>query len=133
MTSEHHSRTLILCFLAALCEGIDLQAAGVAANGIIREFHPGSQLLSYFFSASTLGLMCGAAFGGGVADRIGRKRVWGGSVGVFGFFSLLTARAWNIESLIWVRLLAGLGLGGTLPNLISLGGESAAEHKHTPH
>lgn len=131
MTSEHNSRTLILCFLAALCEGIDLQAAGVAANGIIREFHPGSQLLSYFFSASTLGLMCGAAFGGRLADRIGRKSVLVGSVAVFGFFSLLTAWAWNIESLIWVRLLAGLGLGGTLPNLISLGAESAAEHRRT--
>jgi MFS transporter, AAHS family, 3-hydroxyphenylpropionic acid transporter len=131
MTSEHNSRTLILCFLAALCEGIDLQAAGVAANGIIREFHPGSQLLTYFFSASTLGLMCGAAFGGRLADRIGRKSVLVGSIAVFGFFSLLTAWAWNIESLIWVRLLAGLGLGGTLPNLISLGAESAAEHRRT--
>jgi MFS transporter, AAHS family, 3-hydroxyphenylpropionic acid transporter len=131
MTSEHKSRTLILCFLAALCEGIDLQAAGVAANGIIREFHPGSQLLTYFFSASTLGLMCGAAFGGRLADRIGRKSVLVGSIAVFGFFSLVTAWAWSIESLIWVRLLAGLGLGGTLPNLISLGAESAAEHRRT--
>ena len=131
MTSEHNSRTLVLCFLAALCEGIDLQAAGVAANGIIREFHPGSQWLTYFFSASTLGLMCGAAFGGRLADRIGRKSVLVGSVAVFGFFSLLTARAWSIESLIWLRLLAGLGLGGTLPNLISLGAESAAEHRRT--
>ena len=131
MTSEHHSRTLILCFLAALCEGIDLQAAGVAANGIIREFHPGSQLLSYFFSASTLGLMCGAAFGGRLADRIGRKSVLVGSVAVFGFFSLLTAWAWSIESLIGVRLLAGLGLGGALPNLMSLGVESAADHRRT--
>jgi len=125
------SRTLILCFLAALCEGIDLQAAGVAAHGIIGEFHPGSQLLSYFFSASTVGLMCGAAFGGRLADRIGRKSVLVASVAVFGFFSLLTAWAWNIESLIWVRLLAGLGLGGALPNVISLGAESAAEHRRT--
>lgn len=125
------SRTVVLCFLAALCEGIDLQAAGVAANGIAREFHPGSQLLSYFFSASTLGLMAGAAFGGRLADRIGRKSVLVASVAVFGLFSLLTAWAWNIDSLIWVRLLAGLGLGGALPNLISLGSESATADRRS--
>ncbi len=133
MMSEHRSRTrtLVLCFLAAMCEGIDLQAAGVAANGIIQEFHPGSRWLSYFFSASTLGLMVGAALGGRLADRIGRKKVLAGSVAVFGLFSLLTAWAPNFDSLVWVRLLTGLGLGGSLPNLISLSAESAAEHRRT--
>ena len=125
------SRTVLLCFLAALCEGIDLQAAGVAANGIAQEFHPGSALLSYFFTASTLGLLFGAAIGGRLADRIGRKSVLVWSIALFGFFSLLTPLAWNIDSLIWARLFAGLGLGGTLPNLISLGSENAAEHRRS--
>jgi AAHS family 3-hydroxyphenylpropionic acid transporter len=125
------SRTVLLCFLAALCEGIDLQAAGVAANGIAQEFRPGSALLSYFFTASTLGLLFGAAIGGRLADRIGRKSVMVWSIALFGFFSLLTPLAWNIDSLIWARLFAGLGLGGTLPNLISLGSENAADHRRS--
>jgi len=123
------SRTVVLCFLAALCEGIDIQAAGVAANGIIQELHPGKQQLSLFFTASTLGLFFGAGIGGSLSDRIGRKKTLVGSVAVFGVFSLLTPWAGSMGGLIWARLLAGFGLGGTLPNLISLGSESAAAGK----
>jgi AAHS family 3-hydroxyphenylpropionic acid transporter len=130
-TSAHGTRTVVLCFLAALCEGIDIQAAGVASNGIVQEFHPGSALLSYFFAASTLGLFVGAAIGGRLADRFGRKPVLVGSVVVFGLFSLLTAWATSFEALVWTRLLAGLGLGGSLPNLIALGSESVAEQKRS--
>jgi hypothetical protein len=32
--------TILFCVLAALCEGIDLQAAGVAVVGIGAEFKP---------------------------------------------------------------------------------------------
>lgn len=130
-TSSGGTRTVVLCFLAALCEGIDIQAAGVASNGIVQEFHPGNVLLSYFFTASTLGLFVGAAIGGRLADRVGRKAVLLGSVIVFGLFSLLTAWVANFEALIWVRLLAGLGLGGSLPNLIALGSESVPEHRRS--
>jgi AAHS family 3-hydroxyphenylpropionic acid transporter len=52
--------SVFLCFLATLCEGIDLQTAGVAAAGIHQQFHPDSQMLSYFFSAGTFGLFIGA-------------------------------------------------------------------------
>ena len=118
-------RTIMLCFLATLCEGIDLQTAGVAAAGIRQQFHPDSQLLSYFFSASTVGLFIGAIIGGRLADRIGRKGVLVASIVIFGVFSLATPLAWDIASLTWARLLTGLGLGGALPNLVSLGSENA--------
>ncbi len=50
------SRTILFCFLASLCEGFDIQAAGVCASGIGSEFAPSSRLLGLVFSASTLGL-----------------------------------------------------------------------------
>jgi AAHS family 3-hydroxyphenylpropionic acid transporter len=121
--------SIFLCFLATLCEGIDLQTAGVAAAGIRQQFHPDSQLLSYFFSAGTFGLFVGAIVGGRLADRIGRKRVLVGSIVIFGLFSLATAWAWDISSLTAMRLVTGLGLGGALPNLISIGSENAAPHR----
>jgi AAHS family 3-hydroxyphenylpropionic acid transporter len=123
--------TILLCFLTALCEGIDLQAAGVAAGGIRQEFHPGNQLLSYFFSASTIGLLFGAIIGGRVADRVGRKRVLLYSTTAFGLFSLLTALAWDVHALTAARLLTGLGLGGALPNLVALGSENAPAHRRS--
>jgi MFS transporter, AAHS family, 3-hydroxyphenylpropionic acid transporter len=119
--------TILFCVLAALCEGIDLQAAGVAAAGIAGEFKPSPAELGNFFSASTLGLFVGALIGGRLADSIGRKSVLVASIVLFGVFSLLTPLAWDMTSLIWSRLLTGLGLGGALPNLIALVSESSRE------
>lgn len=123
------SMTIVLCILTTFCEGIDLQAAGVAAAGIVSEYHPDARTLGAFFSASTLGLFVGALLGGKLADHVGRKRVLVSSVAVFGVFSLLTAYAWDMSSLTWMRLLTGLGLGGALPNLIALVAESSGEQR----
>lgn len=116
---------MIFCLCAALCEGIDLQAAGVAAAGIGAEFKPSPDQFGTFFSASTLGLFFGALIGGRLADSIGRKTVLVVSVGLFGLFSLLTAMASDVQSLSWARLLTGLGLGGALPMLLALVSESS--------
>jgi MFS transporter, AAHS family, 3-hydroxyphenylpropionic acid transporter len=118
--------TIIFCACVALCEGLDLQAAGVAAAGIGAEFKPTPDQFGTFFSASTFGLFLGALIGGRLADSIGRKRVLVTSVGVFGGFSLLTALAWDVPSLVWARLFTGFGLGGALPILIALVSESSS-------
>ena len=123
--------TIVFCLCAAFCEGIDLQAAGVAASGIAAEFRPSPERMGSFFSASTLGLFFGALIGGRLADSIGRKRVLVGSVAMFGLFSLLTAMSWNIDSLSGARLLTGLGLGGALPILIALVAENSRERRET--
>jgi AAHS family 3-hydroxyphenylpropionic acid transporter len=122
--------TILLCVLVALCEGIDLQAAGVAAAGIAAEFKPSPDQFGTFFSASTFGLFLGAIIGGRLADRVGRKKVLVVSIGLFGLFSLLTSLALDVHSLIWARALTGLGLGGALPMLLALVTESSAsEHQ----
>jgi MFS transporter, AAHS family, 3-hydroxyphenylpropionic acid transporter len=123
--------TVVFCVLAALCEGIDLQAAGVAAAGIAAEFKPSPAQLGNFFSASTLGLFLGALIGGRLADRVGRKRILVASIALFGLFSLLTPAAFSMSSLGVARLLTGLGLGGALPNLIALTAESSPAHRRS--
>ena len=127
-TTSPRSRTItiVFCVLVALCEGIDLQAAGVAAAGIGAEFKPRPDQFGTFFSASTFGLFLGAIFGGRLADSIGRKKVLVASIGLFGLFSLLTSLAQDVESLIAARALTGLGLGGALPMLLALVTESSA-------
>jgi AAHS family 3-hydroxyphenylpropionic acid transporter len=120
---------VLLCVLAALCEGIDLQAAGVAAAGIGSEFKPSPGQLGSFFSGSTFGLFFGALLGGRLADAVGRKSVLVVSVALFGLFGLLTPFAWDLPSLTAARVLTGLGLGAALPNLIALVSESSPEHR----
>ena len=117
--------------MAALCEGFDLQAAGVAVAGISPELRPGPDMLGTFFSASTVGLFFGALLGGRLADSIGRKHVLVLSVAFFGICSVLTSFATDMTQLNWARLLTGLGLGGALPNLITLVSESARPHRHS--
>ncbi|MDB6099606.1 MAG: transporter, family, 3-hydroxyphenylpropionic acid transporter [Gammaproteobacteria bacterium] len=123
--------TIVLCVLVALCEGIDLQAAGVAAPGIAAEFKPAANQLGTFFSASTVGLFLGALVGGRLADSIGRKVVLVTSVALFGLFSLLTPLAANIEALAGARLLTGLGLGGALPMVLALVAETASANRRS--
>jgi AAHS family 3-hydroxyphenylpropionic acid transporter len=63
--------------------------------------------------------------GGRLADSIGRKRVLVASIGMFGLFSLLTAFAPDVPTLIAARALTGLGLGGALPMLLALVSEAS--------
>lgn len=121
--------TLTLCAAAALLEGFDTQSMGVAAPRLVAEFGLSSAQSGVIFSAATLGLFLGAAVGGRVADHVGRKRALVVSLLLFGLCSLLTAMADNAVSLSVARLLTGLGLGGAMPNFISLASESAAAER----
>jgi AAHS family 3-hydroxyphenylpropionic acid transporter len=118
--------TVALCFLAAMCEGFDVQAAGVAAAGVRAEFGPSPFWLGLLFAASGAGLLLGAVAGGRLADRIGRRPVLVGSLAAFGLASLLTTLAGNMQALCAMRFATGLGLGGAMPNLIALTADIAA-------
>ncbi|MCY1506609.1 3-(3-hydroxy-phenyl)propionate transporter [compost metagenome] len=130
-TTVHDARrvytTIGLCFLVALMEGLDLQAAGIAAQGMAAAFELSKMQMGWVFSAGILGLLPGAFVGGWLADRVGRKAILMGSVALFGLFSLATTLAWNLESLVVARLLTGVGLGAALANLIALTSEVAGE------
>jgi AAHS family 3-hydroxyphenylpropionic acid transporter len=116
---------ILLCFLAALLEGVDIQSMGLAAPRLGPEFGLGPAELGYAATASVAGLFGGAAVGGRLADRIGRKAVLVGSFVALGLFSLATTVAWDLPSLIAMRVLTGLGLGGAFPNLIAIAAEAA--------
>ena len=117
--------TLALCCSVSVFEGFDLQAAGVVAPKVAEVFGLGPKELGWFFSAATFGLMLGAAVGGRLSDRWGRKAVLLASVFLFGLMSLVTAFAWDAQSLLIARFLTGVGLGGALPNLLALVSENA--------
>ena len=119
ISSVTHSRvrlvtTIILCFMVALMEGLDLQAPGIAAQEMMAAFEIDKLHMGWVFSAGILGMLPGAFIGGRLADHLGRKRVLMGSVALFGIFSLVTAVAWDYNSLVVARFLTGAGLGASL-------------------
>lgn len=122
--NRHAIVTVAICFLIAVIEGLDIQAAGIAAAGIREYFGLDSSQLGVFFSAGILGLLPGALVGGRVADRIGRKKVLIFSTAVFAIFTLCTVWVNSFSSLLVVRFLAGAGLGAAMPILITLASEA---------
>lgn len=126
---QHSVITVAICFLIAVIEGLDIQAAGIAAAGIREHFALDSSQLGVFFSAGILGLLPGALVGGRLADRIGRKTVLVWSVAVFAIFTLCTVWVNSFYSLLLVRFLAGAGLGAAMPLLITLASEAVSPEK----
>ncbi|RMU04434.1 Major facilitator family transporter [Pseudomonas syringae pv. coriandricola] len=119
--------TIVLCFIVALIEGFDLQAAGTAAAGLRQTFALDPKMMGWVFSAGIIGLLPGAFFGGWIADRIGRKKILVAAVLLFGVFSLITAYVQTFSGLLLVRFMTGLRLGAALPNLIALCAEAVSE------
>ncbi len=124
--------TLILCFLAALAEGFDIQSMGVAAPRLAPALHLTREQLGPVFSASLIGLLVGALVVGRLADRFGRKWTLVLSLAAFGVFSAATAWSGDLTQLLAIRVLAGLGLGGAFPTLVALASEALASDGVAP-
>jgi MFS transporter, AAHS family, 3-hydroxyphenylpropionic acid transporter len=117
---------IALCMAVAVLEGFDIQAMGVAAPRLAKDFGFGPGEMKWVFSTINIGMVLGASVGGWLADRVGRKPVFMGAVAMFGVFTLGVALVHNFESLVVVRLLAGLGLGAALPNMMAIATELSA-------
>jgi AAHS family 4-hydroxybenzoate transporter-like MFS transporter len=101
-------------------EGYDMQVVGYAAPAIIKAWHSDKAAFGGVFGAGLGGFMLGATLLGNLGDRFGRKRmVVVGSL-LFGVFTLASAFAEGMTSLLVLRTIAGLGLGGSIPNAIAL-------------
>lgn len=116
-------RVIICCFLVVMMDGFDTAAIGFIAPAIRDHWQLTAGDLAPLFGAGLLGLTAGALLCGPLSDRLGRKRVIEWCVALFGLFSLLSAFSPNLEALIILRFLTGLGLGGAMPNTITMTSE----------
>jgi len=116
-------RVIILCALVVLFDGLDTQVIGYLGPALSLEWAIPREQLGPVFSASLVGLMAGLLVIGSLSDRLGRRWTIIGSVFLFSFCTLLTAFAQSVTELIIYRFLAGIGLGGAMPNALALTGE----------
>src|SRR5688500_16316455 len=76
-------------------------------------------------AAAPFGMIIGGLLGGMLGDRAGRRTALIGSVITFGVLTLAAAFVTTIPMLALVRFLAGIGLGGAMPNAAALVAEFA--------
>jgi len=115
----------IWCGVLATLDGFDNGAIGYVVPVIAPLWHISPPDFKEVFAAGLFGLMIGALASGPIADHIGRKRVILISTLIFGGFALATVWAQSLGQLYILRFITGLGVGGLMPNSISLTAEYA--------
>jgi len=115
--------TLALCFAAAVLEGYDVQAFGIAAPKLVAALGLDPARQGWAASTAMVGLVLGAFLGGRIADTVGRKPVLLASVALFALCSIWTGLSAGFASLLLARLATGIGFGGAFPVLIAVAAE----------
>ena len=122
-----HMTVVLWCLFVVLFDGYDLAINGVVLPLLMQEWGMSAVQAGMLASTALAGMMFGAMFFGMLADKIGRKKVILICVTLFSGFTFLGGFAENPTQFAVLRFIAGLGIGGVLPNLVALTSEYAPE------
>lgn len=122
---------VVLCFLIVAIDGFDTAAIGFLAPAIRAEWSLSPAQLAPLFGAGLAGLMAGAFVFGPLADKFGRKNTLLVCVLFFALSCLASAYSSSLWELVIWRFLTGLGLGGAMPNSVTLTSEFCPEKRRS--
>ncbi len=112
-----------LVFLTALTiifDGIDNQLLGIVIPSVMRDWSVARSAFAPVVALGFLGMMMGGFLAGVAGDRFGRKVALFASMAVFGAATMTIAGVHTVAALAALRLIAGVGLGGAMPNAAAL-------------
>ena len=111
---------LVLCSLAVLLDGYDLQVLALTVPALTKAWSITPASLSVAQSAALLGMGLGAAFLAPLGDRFGRRTVLAATLAIVGASSLAAALAHDAPQLTICRFFTGAALGASLANAYTL-------------
>lgn len=114
-----HYVVLFWCFLILVLDGYDLAVAGAALPAIMDSMGVTASTAGFMASSALFGMMFGAIGLGGLSDKIGRRKALALCVISFSVFTALSGLAKDPYTFSVLRFLAGIGIGGALPNSAS--------------
>jgi MFS transporter, AAHS family, 4-hydroxybenzoate transporter len=123
--SSFHVKLIVWSVLIAIIDGYDLTVASFAAPHLVTDWGVPRGSLGPVLAASGFGVLIGSQIFGWIGDRYGRKPALIGANLFFGVFTIAAAFSSNLTELFWLRVIAGLGIGGVIPNVVALNAESA--------
>jgi len=97
-----------------ILDGFEVTLVGALAGVLTHKdtLHLSTQEASSLGTWYLLGAVGGALFFGYLTDRIGRKKLFMVTLGVYLVFTVASGLSWNFWSLAAFRILAGAGIGG---------------------
>lgn len=111
---------IFLCLMIVVVDGIDISVMGFVAPVLKQEWGISTTDLAPVMSAALIGLAAGAVISGPLADKFGRKKLLITNLVGFGIFTLLAALSTNVHELMIYRFIAGLFMGGVMPQAVTL-------------
>src|SRR5689334_18513346 len=115
--------------LGAIMSILDTTVVNVAIDHLAVAFHSSLTTIQWVITGYTLALAAVIPVSGWAADRFGTKRIYLWSVALFTLGSVLSGLAWSDGSLIFFRVLQGLGGGMIMPAVMTIMTRKAGPHR----
>ena len=114
-----HGLVLFWCALIIIFDGYDLAVVGIALPSIMKDRRVDPTRAGFMVSSALFGMVFGAIFLGTLADRIGRRKAIAICIALFSIFTAAAGLTRDPVTFSIVRFLAGLGIGGVMPNVVA--------------
>jgi len=112
--SRWHWLVVIGLGITWILDGFEVTLVGAIAGALTQKdtLHLTTHQAASAGTWYLIGACAGALFFGYLTDRLGRKKLFMVTLGVYLVFTVATAFAWNFYSFAFFRILAGAGIGG---------------------
>ena len=115
-----HWKVLFWCSLIIIFDGYDLVIYGVVLPLLMEQWSLNPYVAGLLGSSALFGMMFGAMGFGMLSDRLGRKKTILICVVLFSLTTCINGLVTNPWQFGILRFIAGLGIGGVMPNVVSL-------------